>query len=97
MTIFTTLMVFRKLLLFINNSNHNHIHAKNRTGPILAWVIILAHFILRLKHPWSSKSQCAIVFLKHVIVFAMTFVNYAGHSKANFQDSVQNNQGYTAR
>lgn len=84
MTISTTLMIFRKLLLFINNSNPNHIHAKNRTGPILAWVIILAHFILRLKHPWSSKSQCATVFL-NVIVFAMTFVNYAGHSKANFQ------------
>lgn len=96
MMIFTTLMIFRKLLLFIDNSNHNHIHAKNRTGPILAWVI-LAHFILRLKHPRSSKSQCAIVFRRHVIVLAMTFVNYAGYSKANFQDSVQNNQGYTAR
>lgn len=73
-------MVFPNLLLFIDNHNHSYVHAKNRAGPILAWVILAqnsslgcfkAQFIQRVKHLWSSESRCAIIFLKHVIVLAI--------------------------
>lgn len=40
MMIFTMWMVSPKLWLFTNNHNPSGTHAKNRTGPTLAWVIL---------------------------------------------------------